>query len=335
MESSESIDKMQGQYAGCITRLFAFVVDVALVSVTLLITVWLVRASLSLFGINVATCVPVGEASSLIDWVCTFSRLGLVLFNLTFAPIYALVLWTLIGQTIGKAVMGVRVVRLNGQPMNFLTSLRRLIGYLLTLVTFGLGFAWVAVDNRRQALHDKVAGTCVVYSWDARHSERLMERIQSASRRVRRLSLDLESADPAQVLERRYRSAVMKPGDLHGAIEIWDLLKQWDEEDSSRVARAVLIFKNSKGEVKKREPHYYGDEGKELRNLTPLIDGEPMAAQIGRLTESVPNNSAAVLAVVDQEWVDQLPNAEVGQLVVFQPPSPPGEQARETVETAS
>jgi uncharacterized RDD family membrane protein YckC len=45
------------------------------------------------------------------------------------------------------------------------------IGLVLAALPLYLGFLWSLVDNRRQGLHDKVAGTCVVYAWAARPDE--------------------------------------------------------------------------------------------------------------------------------------------------------------------
>ncbi len=38
----------------------------------------------------------------------------------------------------------------------------------LGFVTLGLGYIWALVDRRRRALHDMLAGSAVVYDWDAR-----------------------------------------------------------------------------------------------------------------------------------------------------------------------
>ncbi|HEU0013104.1 MAG TPA: RDD family protein [Longimicrobium sp.] len=66
------------------------------------------------------------------------------------------------GQTPGKRVLGVRVVRLNGQPMTFWTSFERFGGYAAGLVTGLLGFAQVYWDRNRQMIHDKIVETVVV-----------------------------------------------------------------------------------------------------------------------------------------------------------------------------
>ena len=71
-----------------------------------------------------------------------------------------LALWG--GRTPGKKLFGLRVVRLNGQPLGLYMSLERAGGYAAGLATGLLGFAQVWWDPNRQAIHDKVAETVAV-----------------------------------------------------------------------------------------------------------------------------------------------------------------------------
>jgi|tagenome__1003787_1003787.scaffolds.fasta_scaffold20937649_2 uncharacterized RDD family membrane protein YckC len=72
------------------------------------------------------------------------------------------------GQTIGKRALGIRVVRSqDGGPISYGTAAWRVVfEYLIALVTCGIGalvdVAWILWDQRKQALHDKVAKTYVV-----------------------------------------------------------------------------------------------------------------------------------------------------------------------------
>ncbi|MBW3570609.1 MAG: RDD family protein [Gemmatimonadetes bacterium] len=79
-----------------------------------------------------------------------------------------LTLWR--GQTPGKKLAGVRVVRLNGQPMTLWMSFERFGGYAAGLVTGLLGFAQVYWDRNRQMIHDKIVETVVVRERGARHT---------------------------------------------------------------------------------------------------------------------------------------------------------------------
>ena len=66
------------------------------------------------------------------------------------------------GRTPGKKVMGLRVVRLNGQPLGLYMSLERAGGYAAGVATGLLGFAQLWWDPNRQAIHDKIAETVVI-----------------------------------------------------------------------------------------------------------------------------------------------------------------------------
>jgi hypothetical protein len=50
----------------------------------------------------------------------------------------------------------------------------RIVGYVLSAIALYLGFLWVAVDARQRGWHDYLAGTQVVYCWDARCDERFL-----------------------------------------------------------------------------------------------------------------------------------------------------------------
>ena len=76
--------------------------------------------------------------------------------------IYSAVFWVLVGRTPGKAALGLRVVRVDGRPIGWGTSVTRAVGYAVSSILM-LGFAWIAVDRRHQGFHDKLARTFVVY----------------------------------------------------------------------------------------------------------------------------------------------------------------------------
>ncbi|MDZ7748200.1 MAG: RDD family protein [Halofilum sp. (in: g-proteobacteria)] len=71
--------------------------------------------------------------------------------------------WARYGATPGKVLLELRVVdaATGGRPSPA-QALIRLLGYLVSALPLGLGFAWAAVDRDKQALHDKLARTRVV-----------------------------------------------------------------------------------------------------------------------------------------------------------------------------
>ena len=59
-------------------------------------------------------------------------------------------------------IFGLKVVRLDGRPMDWATSAVRALACFLSLIFLGLGFIWIAFDPEKQGWHDKIAGTVVV-----------------------------------------------------------------------------------------------------------------------------------------------------------------------------
>jgi uncharacterized RDD family membrane protein YckC len=75
---------------------------------------------------------------------------------------YGAVMWKVRGTTVGGIVFGLRVVRLDGRPIDWPTACVRALGCFLSMLVAGLGFIWVVFDPERQSWHDKMAGTVVV-----------------------------------------------------------------------------------------------------------------------------------------------------------------------------
>lgn len=68
------------------------------------------------------------------------------------------------GQTVGKILTGLKIVKHDGNAASFSRLLvRHLIGYPLTVLTFGIGFLFSVFNEKGRALHDLLAGTIVVY----------------------------------------------------------------------------------------------------------------------------------------------------------------------------
>jgi uncharacterized RDD family membrane protein YckC len=77
--------------------------------------------------------------------------------------LYYVLMWTYYnGQTLGKKVMKIRVVREDGKPVDLQTSILRYLGYIVSGLVLCLGFLWVLFDEKKQGWHDKIAHTFVV-----------------------------------------------------------------------------------------------------------------------------------------------------------------------------
>jgi hypothetical protein len=66
------------------------------------------------------------------------------------------------GQTPGKRLLGIKVLRLDNRPLGWWLAFERFGGYAASFSTGLLGFAQVLWDRNRQALHDRAVGTVVV-----------------------------------------------------------------------------------------------------------------------------------------------------------------------------
>jgi uncharacterized RDD family membrane protein YckC len=71
-------------------------------------------------------------------------------------------MWTWKGTTVGGALLGLKVVRLDAQPVTFMVALVRALAAAFSICFFFLGFLWIAWDREKQGWHDKIAGTVVV-----------------------------------------------------------------------------------------------------------------------------------------------------------------------------
>jgi uncharacterized RDD family membrane protein YckC len=85
------------------------------------------------------------------------------IFLLTIAA-YGALLWKLRGSTVGGIIFRLKVVRVDGRPMDWVTAIVRAFACFLSLVFIGLGFFWIGFDPDKQGWHDKIAGTVVVKS---------------------------------------------------------------------------------------------------------------------------------------------------------------------------
>ena len=75
---------------------------------------------------------------------------------------YFIVSWLRGGQTVGMRPWRLRVVRADGQPVNFAQAVLRFAVALASIAALGLGFLWCLVDHDRRAWHDIAARTLLV-----------------------------------------------------------------------------------------------------------------------------------------------------------------------------
>jgi uncharacterized RDD family membrane protein YckC len=100
-----------------------------------------------------------------IEWIYS-PRKGIGFFVLWFlllvaGTIYGAISNSMTGQTFGKELIGVIVLKSDGHILDLRTSLIRSIVALGSALPLGLGFLWMLWDKQGETWHDKVAGTRV------------------------------------------------------------------------------------------------------------------------------------------------------------------------------
>lgn len=154
-EDTKGRGVIEGHYAGPVARFVAFLIDVGVIFGVYTVTVSALTFFVgSILGIQVAA----GSVTA---------ALGVVTLAL-WAFVYMLIGLVLTSSTVGKALVGLKVVSQDGSPLTARQGLVRVITYPLSFIVFGIGLLGIAFGAKRLAWHDKFAGTCEVFEWGDR-----------------------------------------------------------------------------------------------------------------------------------------------------------------------
>ena len=66
------------------------------------------------------------------------------------------------GKTLGKRLMGIRVVSVVHEKIGFWHAVERALGYGASFLEFGFGFLQYFIDANRRTVHDRIAETIVI-----------------------------------------------------------------------------------------------------------------------------------------------------------------------------
>lgn len=145
-----------GLVAGPMSRLLAYFIDIAVLSMGFAVLTAIVSYLVTLFSGD-----RVESASNSSGWGW---GLGFTGGYAAFAFLYWIIGLSLAGSSIGKAVVGVRVLRLDGTPIKGRQALVRVLVYPFSFI-LGLGLIPIVTAKSHRALHDKAASTTVRYDW--------------------------------------------------------------------------------------------------------------------------------------------------------------------------
>ena len=127
---------------------------------------WRRAIAVGLDYLFIVVFLAVAEGASRLLWGDATLRLRVfraawVAFSGAFPALYSVLFHWLWGQTMGKMMIGARVVALDGGPLSGHRAALRALGWALSALTFGLGFLVAAIRRDKRGLADLVAGTRV------------------------------------------------------------------------------------------------------------------------------------------------------------------------------
>lgn len=135
------IDSQSGQtiYAGFLSRFVAYIIDMLMI----------------------------GIARSILALIFGFSlfhpSMGIIWFGSIFGLLYFITMESSKYQaTVGKLLMRIKVVNQQGVRMNLSESIIRNLSKIISAIFLLIGFLMVLFDDRKRALHDRIAGTFVI-----------------------------------------------------------------------------------------------------------------------------------------------------------------------------
>lgn len=124
---------------------------------------WLIDGIISVvvIGGSFLVGIAIGDAGITLGFVVLF---GLVIVQLGLVASR--------GQSLGKMVLGIRIVRVIAHADGSVRVdhnlgfggmlIREIVGKFVSSLVLYLGYIWILFDGRRQGWHDKIAGTLVV-----------------------------------------------------------------------------------------------------------------------------------------------------------------------------
>ena len=144
----------QGNYTGAVSRFLAYLVDLVVST-----AVFAIGLEITSLGVEIFTGHTIHWDRSNIVVAIIFGCWQFFYFGYS---------WAASGRSFGMAVLGVRVVAADGASLEPWRGFLRALVFPLSFLFGGLGFLGILVGRRHRALHDLIAGSAVIYAWDAR-----------------------------------------------------------------------------------------------------------------------------------------------------------------------
>jgi uncharacterized RDD family membrane protein YckC len=156
---------MNTNYAGFWIRFVAIIIDGIIISIA---RAFLVIPFLAMLGITFATDFQNFDPENMEELI---PLLATIIAAAGALALLSTVIWVLYGTfmeaskyqaTVGKLALGLIVTDLNGGKLDFSKALVRNLGKILSNLIMCIGYIMAAFTEKKQGLHDIIAGTVVV-----------------------------------------------------------------------------------------------------------------------------------------------------------------------------
>lgn len=160
MDQIDNTAQVQISYGGFWKRLAAYILDWIILTIISIIILVIFSASFGAFfgsELGVETFEE-GREAGLLGLMLGADVLTFVISWLYYAGMES----SSKQATFGKLALGMKVTRLNGERISFLRASARFFSKILSLLLFLIGFIMIAFTEKKQGLHDMIAGVVVV-----------------------------------------------------------------------------------------------------------------------------------------------------------------------------
>lgn len=154
-------------YAGFWLRFVAYLIDALLLNIINWMVIFPVMGFLG-FGLGAAVTGFDLDSMTDGDFIAMATAIGGMLFaggligtaiNILY---FTLMEASKYQATLGKLALGLKVTDTDGKQLDFIKALIRQVGKILSGIIFLIGYIMAGFTEKKQALHDMIAGTLVV-----------------------------------------------------------------------------------------------------------------------------------------------------------------------------
>lgn len=154
------MDAMALEYAGFWKRFAATLIDGSILGVILGVPFFMIGSVIAFVGELMGAFLYVAGSATALEMSL---RIILSIWVILLLWLYSAVMESSQKQaTLGKMALGIKVTDLDGRRITFAKATGRFFAKSLSNITLGIGYIIAAFTQKKQALHDVIAGTLVI-----------------------------------------------------------------------------------------------------------------------------------------------------------------------------